>query len=57
MVYVYYKVFHYTNLVMFSETSMQSDALCPPISKTDSIGIQYFFTIIKYQINFIMDDD
>jgi hypothetical protein len=29
MVYVYYKVFHYTNLVMFSETSMQSDVLCP----------------------------
>jgi hypothetical protein len=50
--------FYYTGLIAFPETSMQPDALCLPVSKTESITMQYFiYLFIKYQDSFIMDDD
>jgi hypothetical protein len=37
--------------------STQPDALNLPVSKAHSIGMQFFFTFIKYQNNFIIDDE
>jgi hypothetical protein len=57
IIYVNYASFHYTNLVVFPEMSTQPDALNLPVSKAHSIGMQFFFTFIKYQNNFIIDDE
>ena len=56
MVSAYY-MFHYIDLIVFPEMSMQTEALCPPVSETESIDMQYCFIFIKCQNNFIMDAD